>query len=75
MEYPPVPRTPRFDPPMSLTGGIRPYDTFSYFELHCRAKRDTKLWMIMSHTCANCCGITYAAHFEHRERCPAGTGP
>ena len=58
---------------MSLVGGIRPYDTFSYFEPHCRAKRETNLWMIMSHISANC-GITYAVHFEHPERCRAFTG-
>ena len=52
---------------MSLTGGIRPHDTFSYFELHCRAKRETNLWMITSDTCANC-AIIYVAHFEHLER-------
>jgi hypothetical protein len=55
---------------MSLTGGIRPYDTFSFFELNCRAVRETHLWRTLSQTCDRC-GITYAAHFDHPQRCPS----
>jgi hypothetical protein len=54
-------------------------DTFAFFR-HCAEERFEHPWLIVSETCANC-GITYAAHFEHPERCPGfyralqGTGP
>jgi hypothetical protein len=47
-------------------------DTFP-FSRHCHEQRFDHLWMTLSHTCANC-GITYAVHFEHPDRCWAFTG-
>ena len=54
---------------MSLTGGIRPRRTFTFFE-HCADQRFDDPWRIVSQTCDRC-GITYAAHFDHPQRCPA----
>jgi len=51
-------------------------DTFDFFAPLCGV-RGEHFWVITSETCANR-GITYAAHFDHPQRCPAfagGTGP
>ena len=43
------------------------HDGFAFFR-HCHNPRQAYFRLITSETCANC-GITYAAHFEHPERC------
>ena len=44
-------------------------NTFAFFR-HCARERFDHPWQIMSQTCDRC-GITYAAHFDHPQRCPA----
>jgi hypothetical protein len=43
--------------------------TFKFFK-HCRDERFEHPVRPLSQTCDRC-GITYAAHFDHPQRCPA----
>jgi hypothetical protein len=56
-----------------LGGASLTRDTFAFFR-HCHDQRWAHFWMITSETCARC-GITYAAHFDHPERCRFSGAP
>ena len=54
---------------VSLTGGIRPRSPFAFFK-HCARTRFDHPWRPLTQTCDRC-GISYYAHFDHPQRCPA----
>ena len=48
---------------------LRPRSPFAFFEL-CRGARFAPPFAILSQRCDRC-GISYYAHFDHPQRCPA----